>query len=396
MMHCSNGSDLGAAKKSLHTLKSLLNGRERWFPLTHVDPERFMDLCTAADLIGQRGGLSASSIERTTSLVQLTVSGLSDSERAACRGREVAAHLLRRGLSAAPLDALPAGCVPALEVRACGPGRVLVSLYVEQAQAFAIVEPAARAIAPELARLLDASAAPQFVIGTTEHRRVRVSARLALDRLQHDIGRARGTGPGRRDTGREREALSLVLARLARAVNAPDLAFEHNARALSGLAAAAAIFGAATDHLQAEGQTHAARWGGCEPLVRWQRTDGDLVGELEVPVALQRAQGTVNAAAVEAACDIADITCNRDLELSCASAGLLASIAGLCADLRAAVRAPRASGAAAPHGRDSRVRAGSQPGSPHPAAITRSEAEQTRTLLQAVVAVAKKQRHHAA
>jgi hydroxymethylglutaryl-CoA reductase len=362
MTQCSNGSHLRAAKNSVHTLRSVLNGRERSFPLTHVHPDRFTDLCTAADLIGQRGGLTASSLERTTSLVQLAVSGLSDSERAACRGREVAAHLLRLALSAVPLDALPPGCMPALEVRAYGEQRVLVSFYVEHAEAFAVVEPAARAIAPEVARLLGASVAPHIAIGTAERRRVRVSARVALDTLQQGMGQPRGSAAHARDTGREREALRQVLARFAQAVDAPDLAFEHNARALSGLAAAAAIFGAATDHLQAEGQTHAARWGGCEPLVRWQRVDGDLVGELEVPVALQRVRGIVNAAAVEAACDIAAITCTRDLELSCASAGLLASIAGLCADLRTAQVPLRAHGAATPRVRDAQARASSLPG----------------------------------
>lgn len=396
MTQCLDGTDLGAAKNSVHTLRSVLNGRERSFPLTQVYPERFMDLCTAADLIGQRGGLTASTLERTTSLVQLAVSGLSDSERAACRGREVAAHLLRLGLSAVPLDALPPGCMPALEVRAYGAQQVLVSFYVEHAEAFAIVEPAARAIAPELARLLGASVAPHIAIGTAERRRVRVSARVALDTLQHGMGRARGSAPGRRDTAHEREVLSQVLARFAQAVNAPDLAFEHNARALSGLAAAAAIFGAATDHLQAEGQTHAARWGGCEPLVRWQRMDGDLVGELEVPVALQRVRGIVNAAAVETACDIADITCTRDLELSCASAGLLASIAGLCSDLRAAHSPLRPSGAPAPRDRDSQVRATSLPGSSQPATPAWPETEQTRNLRTSVVAAGKKHRHYAA
>jgi hydroxymethylglutaryl-CoA reductase len=272
---------------------------------------------------------------------------------------------------------------------------VFVSVYVEHAGAFAIVEPAARAIAPEVARLLGASVAQQIVIGTAERRRVRVSARVALDTLQHGMGRVRGSEPDRRDPGRDREALSQVLACFAQAVNAPDLAFEHNARVLSGLAAAAAIFGAATDHLQAEGQTHAARWGGCEPMVRWQRMDGDLVGELEVPVALQRVRGIVNAAAVETACEIANVTCTRELELLCASAGLLASVAGLCADLRTAVSPLRRSGAAVLRERDSQVRA-TVPGAPRPGPPVASETERALTSLPSGVSPAKKHRYYAA
>jgi hypothetical protein len=123
----------------------------------------------------------------------------------------------------------------------------------------------------------------------------------------------------------------------------PDLAFEHNARALSGIAAASAIFGAATDVVQAEGQTHAARWGGCEPLVRWEQSEDRLAAEIDVPVALQRVRGVLNAAEIETAWSIADVDCTRALELACASVGLIASVSGLYGDLRAAADALDAS-----------------------------------------------------
>jgi hypothetical protein len=297
--------------------------------------------------------MNAEAVDLTTSLVQIAFRGLEDSERASCRGREVAAHLLRLGLDAAP-QALPTESRPALEVRAYGPHHVLVSVYVECADGFGIVEPAARAIAPEIARLLAAPAPPTFAIGVAEHRRVRVQGKVSLRAVcqglaDHPSGE-HGTEPARL-----REVLPQVLARHAHDRLTPDLAFEHNARVLSGLAAASVLFGAATDFLQAEGQTHAARWGGCEPLVRWKPTDGELAAELEVPVALQRVRGVLNAREIEAACSIAGIDGARTLELACASVGLVASVSGFYSDLRAAAAA-RTFGANPPR----RAREGSQ------------------------------------
>jgi hypothetical protein len=356
MMNCSNGPVATVMRPIETPLKGVVNGRERSFPLSRVHPERFRDLCAAADLIGRSGGMNAAAVDVTTSLVQIAFRGFEDSERASCRGREVAGHLLRVGLNAAP-QTPSTGSRLALEVRAYGPQLVLVSVYVECAEGFGIVEPAARAIAPEVARLLGAPAPPTFSIGAAEHRRVRVQGQLSLAALCEDLGQGLvGRAPRERlEPARLREVLPQVLARHAHAQLTPDLAFEHNARVLSGLAAASMIFGAATDFLQAEGQTHAARWGSCEPLVRWEPSGAELAATLEVPVALQRVRGVLNAREIEAACSVADIDCARSLELACASVGLVASASGLYADLRAAA-ATHTSGASRP----SRMRAGSQ------------------------------------
>jgi hypothetical protein len=339
MMHCSNGPER-TRTPALSTLRSVVNGRERRFPLCHVHPERFADLSTASDLIARSGGMRAELVDITTSFVQLAFNGFEDSEKASCRAREVAAYLLQRALLAVP-QALAAGCMPALEVRTYGPEQVLLGLYVERADGFSIVEPAARAIAPEVARLLGAPRSPSVAIGAVERRRVSVRGTLAVDALCEKL-----VARGYAEPAHVQAALSHVLAR--HAGDAVDLAFEHNARVLSGLAAASAIFGAATDFVQAEGQTHAARWGGCESLVRWKQEDRRLVVELEVPVALQRIRGVLNAHGIETACSVAEIDSTRALELACASVGLVASVSGLYGDLRATVSALGASQRRAP------------------------------------------------
>jgi hypothetical protein len=354
MIYCSNGPQQ-AGRLPLSTLKSVVNGRERRFPLSDVHPERFADLCTASELVARSGGMSAAVVNVTTSLVQIAYGGLADSEKAACRGREVAAHLLERAVAAAP-EALVPGCMPALEVRAYGPEQMLLSLYVEREDGFAIVEPAARAIAVDIARLLGARAPVGFAIGAAERRRVSVKGTLAVAALCEKL---LAHGPERGGPECVHAALRQVLAGHAEA--SVDLAFEHNARVLSGLAAASAIFGAATDFLQAEGQTHAARWGGCESLVRWKQTHGALEVELEVPVALQRIRGIVNAEGIETACSVAEIDSTRALELACASVGLVASVSGLYGDLRAAVAVLAASRRRASQLRTVQLRAVSRP-----------------------------------
>jgi hypothetical protein len=322
-------------------LRCTVNGRERTFPLTRVDPEQFRELRRAAHLLDRRGGLQATCLGVTTSLVKIAFLGLEDSEQALRRGREIAAVLLRLARHAAP-EALPAGCTLALEQRTHGPQQLLVSLYVERPDTFDVVERAARTIAPELARQLGTSASLSFLIGAAEQRRVRVLGRVGLKTLFAGIA---SPPKDRAGAARLRDALERVLARHVHDRHTPELALEHNARVLSGSAAASAIFGAATDFLQLEGQIHAARSGGCDPLVRWTRADTEFAAELEVPIRLQRAPGVLNAREIEAACSVAEVDDTQALELACASVGLVASVAGLQSDLRASVRgasAPRA------------------------------------------------------
>jgi len=329
MKHCSNGIRRTAAGP-IATLTGLLNGRERSFPLSCVPPERFVDLCAASELMARHGGMQATPVDVTTSLVQIAFRGVDDSERASCQARGFAAHLLEIGLGATS-QSLPVGCMPALKVRAFGADGVLVSLYVERAGGFGIIEPAARAIVPELARLIGARAAPTFALGVAEHRRVRVQASLPISALYHDVH-----APEQRRSGGLlfKGALDQVLARYVDAGHAPELAFEQNARVLSAIAAGSEMFGAASDVVQAEGRAHAARWGSCERLVQWEQVEDQLTVELEVPVALQRVRGVLNSAAIETACSIAEIDCLRTLEFACASIGLIASVSGLYADRR--------------------------------------------------------------
>jgi len=130
----------------------------------------------------------------------------------------------------------------------------------------------------------------------------------------------------------------------------PELAALHNAHVLAGLAGAATAVDAAAVCFVAEARRHAARWGGCEPLVTWRRQGDTLHGELELPVDLQSIYDCLRRGAPEPS-EGELYRRARDLATQVAAIGLASSLA----HLRVILGAASARGGGTVHARRLRI-----------------------------------------
>jgi hypothetical protein len=216
---------------------------------------------------------------------QIWLTGCPDSTQAQRRIHAAAAELLQVGLGIEPGQRLPIGCIPALNLVDHGNGTLEAVLYAERADALCsrVMRAAAHVIGPRLAHLAGTRQAPEIQHGILEGERVRARCRLRVSCLSHEPPPQSNRASGfRRVTARN----ARFEQEFASDRHQPARAVMHNDHVLEGLAAAAAGSNVDPACFTVEARSYAARWGSCEPLVRWRITGDMLLGELAMPVDL--------------------------------------------------------------------------------------------------------------
>jgi hypothetical protein len=262
-----------------------LNGMDCWIPTEFAHSSRWTETCHVARIVGDAGGFDTRTFCTPMTTAQIWLTGCPDATQAQRRIHAAAAELLQVGLGIDPRQRLPIGCIPALNLVDHGNGTLEAVLYAERDDELCsrVMKAAARAIGPRLAHLAGTRQAPEIQLGILEGERVRARCRLWLCCLSHEQ-----TQPSKHTSGVRR-----VIARNAKFErkfatdrHEPRLAAEHNGHVLEGLAAAAAGSNVDPACFTVEARSYAARWGSCEPLVRWRITGDMLLGELSMPVDL--------------------------------------------------------------------------------------------------------------
>jgi len=330
-------------------LDTHVNGRATAIPTRRDAWGQCDEIAAAAELANRAGGLETALVTLEMNAAQVWLEGCAVDAQAPARIAGVAGQLLQIGVEASPQRWLPLGCIPALEIQDHGGGALGVTLYTDCGDALGrdAIESAARAMAAPLAGLVGCTSEPVIQLGEVRAVRARVRCRVGVEQL------LAAAAPGELIDATLRGVGDEVLSWFGVDRHQPELAASHNAYVLEGASSAATALGLEPWRFSAAAQNHAARWGSCEPLVRWRRKGGELMGQMEVPIDLESVCRALHFVGDDGA---RREVARRRVQLV-AGVGLLASLAYVCRVMAANLRqsamhttaaSPAESGAAPP------------------------------------------------
>lgn len=292
-----------------------VNHRDVLVPMAVEEPSIVAAASNAARLARISGGFVGEA-SRPIMTAQIQLDAVPDAARAP--GRVLA---LRDPLVAVANEAIPGmverggGCVD-LEVRVLdeAEGVVVVHVYVDVGDAMGanLVDTVAEALAPRIAELLGGTIGLRILSNLPLRRMARVSTRISVDAL------------GGRDAA----------TRIARASRFAELdpfrAVTHNKGIMNGIDAVAVALGQDWRAIEAGAHAYAAHQGGYRPLATWRLEGGELMGTLELPLAVATVGGSTRAhPGVRAAFELVRVEGARELAVIMAAAGLASNLAAL-------------------------------------------------------------------
>lgn len=280
------GLDATAADKSIENvvgtlslpfsfgLNFVVNGRERLAPMAIEEPSVVAAASNAARIVREAGGFVAEA-DAPVMIGQVHLDEVRDdvaAEEAVFTHRE---ELLALAARAVPGLVARGGGPIDLEVRRLGDGVVVVHVLIDCRDAMGanLINGACEAIAPRLAELTGGAVGLRILSNLCDRRRVRVRCRVPAENLAFDDYSGDSVASG--------------IARASRfAEKDPYRATTHNKGIMNGIGAVVVATG--NDWRAAEAGIHAfaARSGVYRPVCVWKKDGGDLVGELDVPLAL--------------------------------------------------------------------------------------------------------------
>ena len=255
-----------------------INGRDYVVPLAVEEPSIVAALSAAAKLIGGCGGFRARSTDPVL-MGQVQLVDLSDPERARAVILEHAVEILELANNLAPNMRTRGG--GAREITAqlhhapesdCA--MLVACVYVDTRDAMGanLIDTICEGIAPRLEELTGGRAVLRILSNLSDRSMVHAEAIVSTAALS-----TKG-----RDGARVRDDIILAndLARVD-----PYRAATHNKGIMNGIDAVALATGNDWRALEAGAHAYAARDGSYRALTRWHKNqDGDLVGELEIPI----------------------------------------------------------------------------------------------------------------
>jgi len=328
-----------------------VNGRDHLVPMVVEEPSVIAAASNAARMIRASGGFSA---EVSESLMTAQVQLVSVPEAAEAVAHLVSAKpkLMELARAAVPNLIARGGGPREIEVRDLGAGTIVLHVYVDCRDAMGanLVNSIAEAIGPSAAELSRGVLGLRILSNLCDRRRVRVRCRVHPRELGLSEKRERSphhrsseppsdpprlaasepppaSGPGWVD-GRlvaDRIVLASRFAELD-----PYRAATHNKGVMNGVDAVVIASGNDFRAVEAGAHAYAARSGHYAPLVVWRRDGDDLVGELEMPLALGTVGGTLRVHPVaQLALKLLRVSSADELAMVAASIGMASNLAAL-------------------------------------------------------------------
>jgi hydroxymethylglutaryl-CoA reductase len=249
---------------------------------------------------------------------QIEIVGVTDPQ--ASRARIEAAREELLGLATAVLPRLTArgGGARELEVRAL-PGRVIAHVHIDCRDAMGanMVNTVAESLAERVAALAGGRGGLRILTNLCDRRRVRVKARVPAAALV----------TAGMDGGAVRDG---VVAASRFAEDDPYRAATHNKGIMNGVDSVVIATGNDWRGVEAGAHAFAAVSGRYRPLATWRADGGDLVGALEMPMAVGTVGGTLQAhAGARLAQRLLGVTSATTLGMIIGAAGLASNLAAL-------------------------------------------------------------------
>jgi hydroxymethylglutaryl-CoA reductase len=312
-----------------------VNGCDYLVPMAVEEPSVIAAASNAARMAREGGGFIAESDDPIMT-AQVELVGIADPEAAKARIQREAPELLRQAHLALPRLAERGGGPRSLEVRAgTDPGRVIVHVHIDCRDAMGanMVNTVAESLADRLATLAGGRSGLRILTNLADRRCVRVTARVPA--------RALAT-PGL-DGAAVRDG---IVAASRFAEDDPYRAATHNKGIMNGVDAVVIATGNDWRGVEAGAHAFAAASGRYRPLAVWScappaaaTTSGasaadagavDLIGRLEMPMAVGTVGGTLQAhAGARLAQRLLGVSSATTLGMIVGSVGLASNLAAL-------------------------------------------------------------------
>ncbi|MBI5513203.1 MAG: hydroxymethylglutaryl-CoA reductase, degradative [Deltaproteobacteria bacterium] len=296
-----------------------MNRRDYLVPMVVEEPSVVAAASNAARMIREGGGFEVT-WDEPVMIAQVQFWDVPDAALAAARVWGARAELLRLADRATPSLVERGGGARDVEVRDLGEGLLVVHVLVDVRDAMGanLVNTVAEALAPTLAALTGGRTGLRILSNLCDRRCVRVSARVPAAALATE------------DTAGELVRDGVVLASRF-AERDPYRAATHNKGIMNGVDAVVLATGNDWRAVEAGAHAWAARSGRYAPLAVWRRgDDGDLHGELALPLALGVVGGTLRVhPGARLALRLLAVDSAQELAGVAASVGLASNLAAL-------------------------------------------------------------------
>jgi hydroxymethylglutaryl-CoA reductase len=307
-----------------------INARDRLAPMVVEEPSVIAAASNAAKMVRAAGGFSAEMVEELMT-TQVQLFDVAEPARTVERLERHASELLELGARAVPSLTERGGGPRSIEVRDLGHQSIVVHVHVDCRDAMGanLVNSIAEAIGPRVAELGGGQLGLRILTNLCDRRRVRATCRVHATGLELASAAGPGSEPPR-DRVDGSEVIDLVVQASRFAELDPYRAATHNKGIMNGVDAVVIATGNDFRAVEAGAHAYAARSGEYKPLAVWHRDGEDLVGELEMPLALGIVGGTLRVhPAARLALRIADVGSAAELAELAASVGLASNLAAL-------------------------------------------------------------------
>jgi hydroxymethylglutaryl-CoA reductase len=302
-------------------LNFLINGKEVLVPMVVEEPSVIAAASNAAKMIRESGGFHATTIDAlmTTQVQLFDVRNADEAKRVLLQRKT---ELIELGNGAVPNLLRRGGGVRELEVRIVASDIVVIHLHVDCQDAMGanLVNLVAEGIGPTAAGMVSGTLGLRILTNLTDRRRTRVLARVkSRDLAVHGWSQEQNRG-----------IVDAVVQASRFAEVDPYRAATHNKGIMNGIDSVVIATGNDTRAVEAGVHAYAARSGQYRPVAVWRREGEELVGELEVPLALGIVGGTLRVHPLaRLALRIVGVDSAAELAHVAASAGLASNLAAL-------------------------------------------------------------------
>lgn len=315
-------------------LNFMLNGRDHLVPMVVEEPSVIAAASNAARMVREAGGFHAQ-VETALMTAQVQLFDVPDAERAHAALTNAKQELLELGSAAVPNLIQRGGGPRDLDVRLLGQGVVVVHVHVDCKDAMGanLVNTVAEAMGPRVARLTGGQLGLRILTNLCDRRRVKVSCRVNARDL---VMAARSANNGTLDSWapepeQDGEAVLDGIVQASRFAELdPYRAATHNKGIMNGIDSVVIATGNDYRAVEAGAHSYAAQNGSYKPLAVWRKHDGQLHGELEMPLSLGIVGGTLRVhPAARMALELAGVGSAAELAGLAAAAGLASNLAAL-------------------------------------------------------------------
>ena len=294
-----------------------VNGQDYFVPMAVEEPSVIAAASNAARMVRDGGGFGAEA-DPPIMTAQIEIVGVDDPEAARARIQGASDELLGMAHAALPRLTARGGGARAVEVRAL-PERVVVHVHVDCQDAMGanMVNTVAETLAERVASIAGGRDGLCILTNLCDRRRVRVQARVPAAALATPTTEGAVVRDG-------------IIAASRFAEHDPYRAATHNKGIMNGVDAVVIATGNDWRGVEAGAHAFAASTGRYRPLATWTEEDGELVGSLEMPMAVGTVGGTLRAhAGARLAQRLLGVASATTLAMIVGAVGLASNLAAL-------------------------------------------------------------------